>query len=208
MNVSLEAAFLELAGRYTSDSTRAQKLWMEIQERHSEPHRYYHTLTHLAQISAVLAPVWEELQNKDAVAFALFYHDSIYNPQSAQNEEDSAGLAHRRLQEIGMPAATIQKCNALIVATKAHPDTNDWDTDLFTDADLSILGAPPEAYENYAKAVRAEYAIYDDAAYAGGRAKVLEHFLHMKRIFKTDYFFAQLELKARENLEREREQYL
>ncbi len=200
--------FFVLAGKYNCNSAQIEKRWQEIQTLHSEPHRHYHTLAHLAQIYTVLKPVWKDFQNEDAVLFALFYHDSIYNPKSAQNEEDSADLACRRMTEIGVPAETIQQCNAIIGATKSHQNTGDGDTDLFTDADLSVLGAFPEAYESYAKAVRAEYAIYDDAAYAAGRAKVLAHFLAMERIFKTDYFYELRELPARENLKLELNRYI
>ena len=201
MESSLAQTFFALAGQYTSNKQQATECWAEIQKLHSQSHRHYHTLAHLEQILIALQPVWKELQNEDAVLFALFYHDSIYNPQSAQNEEDSADLARRRMLEIGVPAETIRKCNEIILATKSHQNTGDRDTDLFTDADLSILGVPLEIYMNYAKAVRSEYSIYDDAAYAAGRAKVLTHFLAMDCIFKTDYFFEQRELPARRNLE-------
>ncbi len=208
MQMPLATLFTALAGPCTADKMQVQTLWNEIQSLYSEAHRHYHTLTHLAQLHKALSPVWETLEDPDAVLFALFYHDSIYNPQSAQNEEDSANLARRRMQEMGVPAETIQKCNEIILATKSHQNTGGRDTDLFTDADLSILGAPPEAYAEYAKAVRAEYAVYDDKTYAAGRAKVLEHFLAMDRIFKTDYFLGLWELPARKNLEWELSMYI
>ncbi len=206
MESSLAQTFFALAG--TGNAKQMQKLWTEIQTLHSEPHLHYHTLAHIAQIAAALDPVWDKLQNADAVLFALFYHDSIYELKSNQNEAQSAMLAYRRMQELGVAAETIQKCSAIILATKAHEKTGDSDTDLFTDADLSILGAPWEIYEQYAQNVRAEYAVYEDAAYHAGRAKVLKHFLQMERIFKTDYFFETLELAARANLRREIQLYI
>ena len=58
------------------------------------------------------------------------------------------------------------------------------DINLFTDADLAILGAEPEIYKNYAAAIRQEYSVFPDPIYIPGRKKVLLHFLKMERLFK------------------------
>ncbi|MFD2921463.1 hypothetical protein ACFS6H_17175 [Terrimonas rubra] len=97
----------------------------------------------------------------------------------------------------------ISNCAAQILATKAHQASTDPDTNYFTDADLSILGQPWEVYETYYKNVRKEYAMYPDFLYNPGRKKVLQHFLSMDRIFKTNHFFGLLEAPARANLQRE-----
>lgn len=60
-----------------------------------------------------------------------------------------------------------------------------------------------EVYEAYAAAVRKEYSIYPDLVYRPGRKKVLEAFLGMERIYKTDYFFRRLEATAKENMKKE-----
>ena len=41
---------------------------------------------------------------------------------------------------------------------------------------------------------------YPDLLYKPGRKKVLQHFLSMERIFKTEQFFSRFEDKARKNL--------
>jgi predicted metal-dependent HD superfamily phosphohydrolase len=79
------------------------------------------------------------------------------------------------------------------------------DTNLFTDADLSILGQPWETYLAYAQNVRKEYGQYPKIIYRSGRKKVLRHFLEMERIFKTEYFFEKYEICARKNIEQELE---
>jgi predicted metal-dependent HD superfamily phosphohydrolase len=65
------------------------------------------------------------------------------------------------------------------------------------------LGQHWENYLAYAKDVRKEYSIYPDFIYKPGRKKILNHFLKMKRIFKTEFFFAKFEETAKENLNRE-----
>ena len=94
----------------------------------------------------------------------------------------------------------IDLCVQHILATKSHAVSENNDTNLFTDADLSVLGADREVYEQYYKQIRKEYSIYPDLMYNPGRKKVLQNFLGMKRIFKTDYFYGKFEEKARRNI--------
>ncbi|WP_336517694.1 hypothetical protein [Pollutibacter soli] len=93
-----------------------------------------------------------------------------------------------------------QKCVHLILATKKHEPDPDEDTNLFTDADLAILGADEDAYLHYAVQIREEYRQYPDFLYKPGRKKVLKHFQEMKSIFKTTYFSNRFEKSARRNI--------
>ncbi|MES2701334.1 MAG: hypothetical protein V4649_01790 [Bacteroidota bacterium] len=188
---------------YTADVAIVDQLWLELANAYTAPGRYYHTLTHLENMYAALAPHLQLLQNKDAVLFALFWHDAVYDVLRPDNEEQSAELATKCLQLLNVPAATVSSCAQVILATKDHKAGGKSDTDLFTDADLSILGAPWDKYEDYAANVRQEYSVYPDALYNPGRKKVLTHFLGMERIFKTAQFYDIYETAARENIARE-----
>jgi predicted metal-dependent HD superfamily phosphohydrolase len=66
--------------------------------------------------------------------------------------------------------------------------------------DLSILGAEPEAYAAYAKAIREEYAHVPEDVYRFGRARVLRTFLDAAVLFPDPAFAAALEAAARRNL--------
>jgi predicted metal-dependent HD superfamily phosphohydrolase len=94
----------------------------------------------------------------------------------------------------------MEQCVKLILATQKHEPAGE-EVNLFTDADLSVLGAEPESYKLYATQVRKEYGLYPDLIYNPGRKKVLQHFLAMPRIFKTDAFYEKYETTARRNLE-------
>jgi predicted metal-dependent HD superfamily phosphohydrolase len=137
--------------------------------------------------------------------FTLFYHDLFYNALKSDNEEQSALIAEKRMKQICAPQEAIDDCKRQILATKAHLDDSDKDTNLFTDADLSILGHDWETYSGYYKSVRKEYSLYPDLIYNPGRKKVLKHFLNMGRIYKTDYFYLRFEEQAKGNLLREME---
>ena len=109
------------------------------------------------------------------------------------------------MKQINVPTEIIENCKSQILATKTHQDNSDIDTNLFIDADLSILGQDIETYKVYFQNVRQEYSIYPDIIYNPGRKKILQHFLEMDRIFKTDYFFAKFENQEKLNLHYELE---
>lgn len=95
----------------------------------------------------------------------------------------------------------VQQIYEQILATKSHKKSDDEDTNFLLDADLSILGKSPQVYLEYTKQIRKEYSIYPDFLYKPGRKKVLQHFLALENIFKTEYFKNKYESQARENIE-------
>jgi predicted metal-dependent HD superfamily phosphohydrolase len=202
MHGVLAQTFKSLIEKYAGPDA-SEPRWVKLSAAYSEPGRRYHTLTHLHHMLAHLLPAKQEIRNFDAVLFALYYHDFIYNISAKDNEEKSAEFASNILNELHVPKDTIDSCRQHILATKTHALSESHDTNLFTDADLSILGQDWNSYRTYCEQVRQEYAIYPDTLYKPGRRKVLEHFLAMKSIFKTDRFIKQFENQARLNLARE-----
>ena len=166
---------MALVARYIIDEALAEKHWQEIVTHYSHKKRYYHTLTHLQNLLAELEAIKAQIADWDTVLFALYYHDIIYNATRKDNEEKSAELARERLRELQYPADKAERCVAHILATKSHTVSTDNDTNLFTDADLSILGTDADNYTAYAQQIRKEYGIYPDFMYYPGRKKVLQH---------------------------------
>lgn len=201
--MKLKVIFFELIQKYTNDQRLIEPLWAEIEKNYSKKKRYYHNLTHLDHLYFQLSKIKTEINDWDTLLFSLFYHDVIYNASKRDNEEKSAALAKENLLLISYPIEKINTCYEQIIATKSHAVSDNNDTNFFTDADLSILGQSWENYEVYYKQVRKEYAIYPDFLYNPGRKKVLQHFLSMERIYKTDYFFEKFEEQARVNLQLE-----
>lgn len=199
----LKRIFIELTGKYTADERLKNQLWQEIEDNYSNKKRHYHTLQHLQNLLPLLQQVKEDIKDWDTILFSFYYHDVIYNALKRTNEEKSAEFAKIKMQLIGAPGPMIEKCVQQILATKDHLINEDMDTNFFTDADLSILGQEWSVYENYYKQVRKEYSLFPDLIYIPGRKKVLQHFLQMERIFKTDFFFNKFELQAKENLQKE-----
>lgn len=197
----LQETYLQLAGQYSSDEQQIAACWLEIKKAHSSGDRYYHNLSHLENLITQLS--YCDLADKNTVLFSVFYHDIVYAVTQKDNEEKSASLAAERMAAFNIEPSQIEKCTKQIIATKSHQFSDDPDTNLFTDADLSILGMEWPLYEAYYKQVRQEYAVYPDLIYKPGRKKVLHHFLEMERIFKTGIFYDKYEASARENLRHE-----
>ncbi len=199
----LKEIFITTASRYSGDSAIAAQLWAEIEKAYTAPQRHYHNLHHLQQVWQQLAAVKHEVKDWELLLFSLCYHDLVYDATRADNEEQSARLAADRLRSLSMPEDQVAQSAAHIMATKGHHPSIDPDTNLFTDADLFILGADWNTYLEYTKQIRQEYHHYSDEAYRQGRKNVLQHFLRMPRIFKTAPFYEKYEKQARENLQKE-----
>lgn len=199
----MKQSFFDLCRKYSQDQELITRLWNEIEKNYSGSERHYHSLKHLSNMLGHLESCREFISAWDAVLFALYYHDIIYLASSKENEEQSASTAMNCLGKLNVAQPQLSLVNELILATKSHQSSSNNDINLFTDADLSILGSSHADYDEYAANVRKEYDIYPDLVYRPGRKKVLEHFLNMPAIFKTAFFAERLESKARENLSRE-----
>jgi predicted metal-dependent HD superfamily phosphohydrolase len=133
----------------------------------------------------------------------VFYHDIVLDVFRSDNEEQSAAWAERVMLSIGVNSPRIDRCKRHILATKGHGVNADPDTNIFTDADLSILGSDSATYETYSKQIRQEYMRYDENTYKTSRKKILETFFRSPFIYKTESFKMKFEEQARENIEKE-----
>ena len=199
----LKENFTELVLRYTSQSELADELWQEIETEYSGPTRHYHTLQHLSDMIDELKNVKGDIRDWDTVMFGVYYHDIVYKGVSSDNEQKSSILAAHRLQQIRFPAEGISLCKYHILSTDGHSIAENDDTNLFTDADLSILGKNWDVYLIYAQNIRKEFDGYPDAIFNQGRIHVLKHFLKKNDIFKTEFFYDRYEKQARKNLSEE-----
>jgi predicted metal-dependent HD superfamily phosphohydrolase len=183
---AVTAAFADLAARYADGS------------------RYYHNLTHLHEVLAVIDELAGAAPNPTAVRLAAWFHDAVYDSWAKDNEERSAELAAAVLGRIGLPRHLGTNVERLILLTKTHSaDGADRDGQVLLDADLAILGADEGRYDDYARAIRREYAWVADTAYRDGRRRVLEGFLNRPRIYFSEALVRSQEGRARRNLRRE-----
>jgi predicted metal-dependent HD superfamily phosphohydrolase len=172
---------------------------LRLRAAYAEPHRHYHTLEHIEACVAWLDWTWASAQRPHEILLALAYHDAVYDPLAGDNEARSAEWARRDLSAAGVASDAVERIAALILATRDHA-SSERDAALLIDIDLSILGAPAHVYERFERAVRAEYAMFEDAVYALGRAAVLERLASRQPLYATPLIDAELGDRARANL--------
>lgn len=199
MERRLRDCFIKLCAR-CNPSVDAVKLWEDVRNQYNGAKRHYHNLGHLDAMLDHLDSCHDLIHDWDSVLFAMFYHDYVYKASRRDNEEKSSEQASKKLFLLQIPPRKVAFVNEMIIATKSHQENPNNDVNLFIDADLSILGASRENYQEYIKQIRKEYSIYPDLLYRPGRKKVLNHFLDMPAIFKTAFFQERLEKPARENI--------
>ncbi len=201
--IDLQIIWTAVASKYSDDSELIQYLWDEILTAYRQPERTYHNDMHLIFMFTLADSVRAEFDDRDAVYFAIFYHDFIYDPERNDNEEKSAGVADDKLRELGVDDETRERCIRHILATEDHLYSSDPDTNFLLDLDLAILGADPDTFNIYSENLRTEYSVYPDSVYLHQRSLLLNQFLERPRIFHTQLFYETFEEKARINIQRE-----
>ncbi|MBZ9694137.1 MULTISPECIES: hypothetical protein [unclassified Mesorhizobium] len=169
--------------------------------------RHYHNLTHIEAMLELADDYRTLLDDPEAVEAAIWFHDAVYDSRAKDNEAQSAALAEQKLAG-RIDAGRLSRVSAMILATATHqlPLFDDVaatrDASLFLDMDLSILGAAPDAFDAYERAVRHEYGWVEEPMWRAGRGAVLKSFLARPHIFHTQEFRQRFEPQARRNIAR------
>ena len=200
----IKETFLNLIRKYSENEDYNLECWNEIENNYSSKSRHYHNLEHLENMLSELSKIQSEVKNLDCLLFAIYYHDIIYKPTKSNNEHQSALTFENRISKTSFD--NLNECMSQIEATKEHKISDDYDTNILLDLDLSVLGKTSEDYKKYSGNIRKEYQIYPDFMYRKGRKKVLKSILELDFIYKTDYFKRLYENQAKENLRLELKQ--
>lgn len=173
-------------------------------ERWAEPHRHYHTTTHLAAVLDRVELLGHYADDLDAVVFAAWFHDAVYDLDSDENEERSARLAEQLLPGLGVDIERTEEVARLVRLTAGHlPSIGDRNGEVLCDADLAVLGGTPAEYAAYSASVRDEYGVLPNETFNVGRADVLRRLLGLPTLFRTPLGHDRWEDSARLNLEAE-----
>jgi predicted metal-dependent HD superfamily phosphohydrolase len=176
----------------------------ELRARYREPHRHYHTLSHVEELLALLDGVRAQVDRPSRLEWAIWFHDAVYDPQRHDNEARSAELARSMLPLASLAREDIEAVAALVTATAGHKWTDgERDTALFLDLDLSILGAPTQRYDAYVAQVRAEYAHVPAQLFTAKRCELLQSWLARPALYFSELGRVRFEERARANIVRE-----
>lgn len=197
-----------------ADPATTRAVAADLLGRWSEPHRHYHRTRHLVEVFWALDELVDvgDIGPRDALLgrVAGWFHDAVYDPNArpGANEAASAALAERRLGQLSVDAVDVTTVSVLVRLTADHEPTAPGGADrlarfAFHDADLWILSAETERFDEYCAQVRREYAHVPEAAYRSGRAEILGELAQRPRLYATDHGHARWEPAARVNLDRE-----
>lgn len=204
---------LDLAGdwrRLAGEAPQARAVGEELLRRWGEPHRRYHTLTHLRETlraaGLLLGSDADADTDVEAVRYAIWFHDAVYEGRPGQDEEESALLAERLLGRMGVVPALVREVARLVrLTTDHHAEVADQEGAVLCDADLSVLGSDTEGYRTYAVAVRDEYRHVPDDLFSAGRIRVLKALLDAPLLFRTEHGRRRWQTRARANMRAEME---
>jgi predicted metal-dependent HD superfamily phosphohydrolase len=184
------------------------ELRLRLVAAYDDPARGYHDLRHLTEVlehvsSLCRSEPSSEDADRDAVLLAAWFHDAVHDG-SPDDEERSAALAERELAAVGLTSELVSEVGRLVRLTVAHrPADDDANGQLLCDADLAILAADDDRYQEYVDGVRREYLYVDDVAFRAGRAAVLRDLVAKPVLFHTAAARSRWEERARSNLARE-----
>ncbi|MGL5195011.1 MAG: HD domain-containing protein [Chroococcales cyanobacterium] len=202
--LGLKLTWDALLEQFSTDRKLGKKLLFNLVSTYCHPQRYYHNLGHIQLMMTTLDRMKSFTTDFPAIYLATWFHDVIYDPTAHDNEEKSADYAGELLLKLNIPASTLAATQTLILRTKHHEAAADeWDTQIFLDADWAILGEEPSEYHFYTQAIRREFVAFSEADYCRGRTQFLEGILQRDRLYFTPLMFAEKEAIARRNLEQE-----
>ncbi|KKN42319.1 hypothetical protein LCGC14_0714380 [marine sediment metagenome] len=204
--VYLRNDWINLTSKYSDNEELIVDMFNLIEKCYNSSFRYYHNLSHIENMLSESENFRTNVSDYDSIIFAIWFHDIVYNVKKSDNEIKSAVIAEDFLNSINYDKIKLDKIKVLILKTKNHSlfDSNeDFDTKLFLDLDLLILGANNRLYRKYAENIRKEYSFVPDKIFNTERIKILEDFLNQEFTFRTERFRKRYENIARKNIKSE-----
>lgn len=221
----LIASGLRVPGRDRAPLKQLRHRWLTLRpedyptgddllRRWREPHRTYHGPQHLTECLDALdvlvatddAGGRHSEHDRLTAGLALWFHDAVHDGSTPGDEDASADLV---LQMLDGPASRHWSPDPARVAdlvrmTAGHdPVPGDRVGALVSDADLAVLAAGPERYDEYARQVRAEYTHVPEPEFRAGRRAVLDGLLGGDALYRTDHARQHWTRRAEANLRRE-----
>lgn len=203
MMLSLNQRFQDLSSRcmIPDSAFDSEFVCLDLLRRYNKPGRYYHDLNHLVHCLNQFDLVSQTIPDADAVEMALWFHDAIYIPGSADNEKRSTELFLQKANNCCSHQFK-SKVKNLILVTSHKYQPNDDDECFIVDIDLSSFGLGWSDFLVDTGNLRREQFELPDPAYFESHTRFLNMLLARDRIFYTDFFYLRYEQIALQNINR------
>ncbi len=201
--MNLKNIYIETIKNYSSDNSIIENLFSEISLNYNSKSRFYHNFTHIQQMIDFSITIKEKTEDNNSFIIAAFYHDVIYNTFKNNNEEKSAEFFLKHFRKLEIENTIKEKITEMILRTKNHSESkpeDSLDLKLFLDTDILIFAEEEETYFKYVENIKNEYSHVPKIIFNKKRKEILKNFYEKDFIYKTDYFRANFEKKAKENI--------
>lgn len=200
-----------ILSKFIKNKTELDLLIDDLSFRYTH-NRFYHNTKHIETLYNKSLSMKGIFNDFDCVSIAILFHDVIYDVNNTKNKSDisktNEGLSAQYCTDIltkyNYNPKKISKIHKMIIATVNHKLTDDSDTNLFLDLDLSSLGSDPKTFEIDTSNIYIEYSNMDgftNASFVSGRIKFIDMMLNNRNTIFLTKQFRHLEQQARLNLE-------
>lgn len=174
-------------------------IFKQLANMYSANWRSYHNLDHISSSLEYFDACKSQAEFADAIEFAIWFHDCIYEVGADDNEARSRDWFIAQTNPY-LPPALLDAVDVLIMDTmhNAVPDTNDGK--LIADIDLTSFALPWDEYLKDSAAVRGELTHLDDPAALKEKIHFLENLVGGDQIYYSGYYLKHFEQKARDNV--------
>lgn len=169
-------------------------------DRWSEPQRAFHNERHLADVLERIDEMVEEAAAPTVVRLAAWFHGVILDDRGGEDRHASAQVAAAQLPKLGLPSEIVERVQTLISALASRDgEASDFDVQVLSDADLSVLAAEPQRYARYLTEIRQENLQVPDSEFWRIRHTIVSRLLARPKLFLSPRG-AEWEDAARQNL--------
>lgn len=195
-------------------------IFHELFKQYNEKHRKYHNTKHIFDLLETHNYIYYkqglvELNDPEAIEFAIFFHDSIYETNLDEyiyNEQRSSEYVRFQLHQINfdqdfsnlvhdyiMYSDDCVVRNQDMITEKSNEFIND--ICYLHDLDFSYLGKDFNTFMRISKQIKKEFGwFFRTFRFNGKRKRFLTSLLNQDSIFKTKYFIDNYEDQARKNI--------
>lgn len=151
----------------------------EIYYRYEEPHRKYHTISHLNEMLKKLDTLNLSEYDYELLVVSIIFHDIVYDPKSKTNEEDSIEL----FKEYSYEDRFDKKVYKLILSTKEHKPYDNLYR-ILIDMDLSGIKRDLKGLLEWEEGIRYEYNFVPYEEYKEKRIEFLKKYVDVNPAIK------------------------
>jgi len=152
----------------------------EIEQRWSEPHRYYHNLDHLVDLLININVHYQSFvtdvvgKTYDILILAAVFHDIVYYPKENNNEIKSSlffeSISKNLNKDTPLRRIIIKEVSDIIMATATHAPQN-YLQHVFCDIDMEVIHRPYKGLLKWEEGIYNEYSFAEK--YKEGRLAFL-----------------------------------